>query len=488
MKILIVSANPWSFCMAVERGFAQRLSRESPDFLNLFDLCSQWSPHWRTRERAIERLDRKIPRFVKSAVTGRDITPDIAVDWHAVPSPPAIDDLPAYQVDGARVGIATLSTVVTLTTVHPARDYAEYGSDFDSAWSTANVSAQIGRQVAALGYDEVYLFNGRHCYSRPFCDLLTDAGVRVMRYEQGATGNSYILSDKGVHLTEARLAMIEATPFDAAAGHTFFESRLARSSGDAAVWSAKFFTAGQSVGRLPSGVDGNRIVSFFTSSADEFLFVSDTPSSGQFATQMEAVVAVAEQAAQRGVTLVLRMHPHLTYKHDSWRREWDFDQLRAMGVLVVPPDDMVDTYALVRRSHCVFTFGSTVGLEAAYLGVACAAFGSTLTNLLGATTTIASVDDIGQMIDDPVVLGGAREAALRYASFVSTAGTSLPTIDYGTHPDFARVDGRIVDPIRYVARRVRNMFDHRPATSSHQGKLVMDPGLQRRILAAGKDR
>lgn len=489
MKILIVSANPWSFCMAVERAFAQRFSASSPDFLNLFDLCAQWSPHWRRSDRAIERLDRKIPRFVKSVITGKDITPKIVVDWDAVPAPPeSIDDLSAFRVDGARIGIATLSSIVSLTTVHPARDYADFGDEFEMAWVTANISAQIGQQVAALGYDEVYLFNGRHCFSRPFCDLLIAAGTRVLRYEQGAKGNSYILSDKGVHRTDARAAMVRSTPFDAAAGEAFFESRLAKSTDDPAAWSASFFTADQAAGRLPEGLDDARILSFFTTSADEFLFVSDKPSFGEFAGQMEAAVGVAEEARRCGATLVLRMHPHLQYKHESWRREWDFDRLRDLGVTIVPPGDEVDTYALVKRSQCVFTFGSMVGFEAAYLGIPCASFGDTLGNELGATVAISTADDIARMVEEPVIPDGARDAALRYASFVATAGAPLLNIDYGTHPDFARVDERIVDPIRYVARKIRTVFDRNPMVPSNEGKLVMDPGLQRRIIALDKAR
>ena len=63
------------------------------------------------------------------------------------------------------------------------------------AWKSAHFSLQADQALSGRGYDEVYIFNGRHCCSRPFCDIFSQS-ARVWRYEQGATGNSFVMADR----------------------------------------------------------------------------------------------------------------------------------------------------------------------------------------------------------------------------------------------------------------------------------------------------
>ena len=168
-RILIASGNPWSFCMAVEREMARSHPGAQVDALNLFALCSRSSPHWRPRDKLIETLDRKFERFLLPAISGRNITNGIRIDRGSVPPlPETYEELRAYEMDGAKVGLAVLSSVSSLTTIQFPSTLKEYGPVLEPAWRTAHLSLRIGQAVLSLGYDKVVIFNGRHCYSRPF--------------------------------------------------------------------------------------------------------------------------------------------------------------------------------------------------------------------------------------------------------------------------------------------------------------------------------
>ena len=78
MKVLIASANPWSFALAVERQMAREHASDTVDLLDLWSICSCYSPHWSRRDRLIERLNRKIARFMRPVINGREITADVA--------------------------------------------------------------------------------------------------------------------------------------------------------------------------------------------------------------------------------------------------------------------------------------------------------------------------------------------------------------------------------------------------------------------------
>ena len=480
-RILIASGNPWSFCMAVEREMARSHPGAQVDALNLFALCSRSSPHWQPRDKLIETLDRKFERFVLPAISGRNITNGIRIDRGSVPPlPETYEELRAYEMDGAKVGLAVLSSVSSLTTIQFPSTLKEYGPVLEPAWRTAHLSLRIGQAVLSIGYDKVVIFNGRHCYSRPFCDAVEQVS-EVIRYEQGSAGNRYISASHSVHEPECLARIIEAHDFDEAAGEAFFEARMNKAPSN----EVGFFTAAQQPGRLPAGMRQGGTVAFFTSSSDEMHAVTDDALYGSFATQNDVALALADICRERGLQLLVRLHPHLRFKHPAWRREWDFAELERRGVLVLAPESPADSYAIVHAAHSVVTTGSTIGLEASYLGVANAVVGSWVGGCLGASVVASTAGDLARFVAEPRLPPGARQRALLFGSFYKSGGKVLPELDVGVHPNLARIGGRIVDPIRYAMQKLR--FLVRPPTDPNA--LDIKSGLQagRVVLAPGTD-
>lgn len=194
-------------------------------------------------------------------------------------------------------------------------------------------------------------------------------------------------------------------------------------------------------GLLPDGALPGEFVAFFSSSSDEFIAIFDTLGFGAFAGQSDAAIAVAEAAATHGKRFVLRLHPHLQHKHPSWRREWDFERLRAMGAIVIQPEDKADSYAIAAAAHCVFTCGSTAGFECTYRGIPNADVGEWVGAKLGAMHHVTTKAEVAAFVASPALPPGAREAALRYGSYVRRAGTPLEELEVGTHPHFSRSAG-----------------------------------------------
>ncbi len=480
-RILIASGNPWAFCMAAERDIARSHREAKVDAINLFTLCSRSSPHWRPRDKIIETLNRKIERFVMPVINGRDITGDLAIDDELPPLPATYDALRAYELDGAKIGLAVLSSVSSLTTIQNPSGLEEFGHVLEPAWRSAHISLRIGQAVRALGYDKVVIFNGRHCYSRPFCDVL-DGTCEVVRYEQGSAGNRYIAAPFSIQEPRNAQRLIDSHYYDPEAGEAFFQERLERQSGT----DVGLYTATQEPGTVPQGLKERKTVAFFTSSSDETFAVTDEPPFGRFATQNHVALALCDICDQRGLQLIVRLHPHLRFKHDSWRREWDFTELERRGVIVLEPDDPSDSYAIVRASHAVVTTGSTIGVEATYLGVPNAVVGKWVGGCLGASTEVEDVEELARFIGEPELPPKAREKALLFGSFFNSAGKPLPELDVSIHPNLARIGGRVVDRIRYAVQKVRYLFSAPPA---HPAALDIKSGISagRVMLAVGTD-
>lgn len=479
-KILIASANPWSFSCAVEREFARDNGAARVDAINLFTLVSRGSPHWRRRDKLIETLNRKINRFVMPAINGRDITGSIRVDrGHIPPLPDTYEELRDCRIGAAKVGLATLSSVSSLTTIQYPSSLAEFGAVLAPAWRSAHLALRVAEAVQPMGYDQILIFNGRHCYSRPFCDLLEQSS-EVIRYEQGSAGNRYISASGSIHDPVITTRLIEAHPFDPAAGEAFFRERMSKDPGN----EVQLMTAPQRRRSLPEGLKAGQCVVFFTSSSDEMFAVFDKLGYGDFPDQQTLTESLARTCSDQGLQLVVRLHPHLRFKHPAWLREWHFDRLATAGVMVLGPEDPTDSYALLEASRAILTTGSTIGFEASFLGVPNVVVGDRLAGHLGVSVAAQSNNELADFIANPRLLPGARERAIQFGSFCKRAGKLLPSLDVSTHPHMARIDGHIVDPIRYALQSFR--FALRPP-SGDPNALDIRSGMQagRVVLAPG---
>jgi hypothetical protein len=451
-RILIAAANPWSLSLAVERQLAREHDDDQVDLLDVFALVSRFSPHWSRRDRLLERMNRKIARFIGPVINGRDITGEVRLNRSAVPpTPTEVRDLQSYCVGEARVGLGVLSSIYEITSIqHRWARSADYGAVLEKAWTSAHLSQQLGEQVASMNYDRVYIFGGRHCYSRPFCDLV-EASSQVIRYEQGWSGTAYVTAPESIYEPRTLASIIRQYPLDEEAGERFYRERLARSSTSV----AGFFGARQFDGHIPEPLRGQKLAAFFSSSVDEMYALKDTIRFGDFATQYEAALALTNVCASRGITLAIRLHPHLAFKHRSWAFEWDFDELRQRGVHIIGPEDSTDSYALARASHCVFTCGSTMAFESTFLDVPNAVIGTSLSTELGASVKVLSEADFAEFVDQPYFPEGARRQALHFGSIQKCGATPVRGLHPGSHPNFARIDGRIVDPLRYAVQCAR---------------------------------
>src|SRR5258708_5990141 len=141
----------------------------------------------------------------------------------------------------------------------------------------------------------MYVFGGRHWYSRPFVDAAAKAG-EVLRYEQGGTGTAYVITERSLYEPANLARIISSYKVDERAGAEFFEERVSRTGS----WDAHFFTASQTPGRIPEQLRDRPLVTFFSTSVDELYAIRDDIRFGDFASQNEAAVALARICRDEG--------------------------------------------------------------------------------------------------------------------------------------------------------------------------------------------
>ncbi|MGZ8336270.1 MAG: hypothetical protein ACXWU1_06375 [Allosphingosinicella sp.] len=459
-KVLIVSANRWSFCIGTERHFALSQGPDvQVDAIDLYQLVTRHSPYYRRlHQRVGEAINRKYERFILPILSGQDITPRVSLDLGAVPPlPETFDELRNYRLRGAQIGLGVISSIISLTTIQRAERVEELGPEVIHSWRAAHLSLQAGEAIRDMGYDEVYIFNGRHCYNRPFCDALEGA-ARVIKYEAGGSEDTttYVASEFSVHVPSDFAGIIRSHDVDVCEGETYYLNRVNKAAGN----EVNYFTGLQVKGQLPEEAKGP-YVAFFTSSTDERVASLGEHDLGAFHDQCQVAQTLAGICARQGTRLIVRLHPHLRDKHPSWQHEWDFEALRSAGAVVLEPTDHCDSYALARSAHCVITAGSTISFECSFMGVPNAVVGDCLPGHMDSSVVCNDEAALEAFIAAPALLPEARENAIAFGSYMRVGGIALPDYELGGHVSQARLSGRILDPVRFAVHRFRRLLPAR---------------------------
>lgn len=217
---------------------------------------------------------------------------------------------------------------------------------------------------------QAVLYNGRHNQSRPLLRITKQLGIQTEIMEFAGQDARCVYEFHNCLPQDlnnlARLIDSAWERFQGdreAAAQSYFESlRGGRAVND------RSYVLGQTTGLLPQGWSKEkRNIVIYNSSEDEFAALGGEYDESLYPDQSQAISRICESLADdKGVQIYLRMHPNLRSV------KWKFAMaLRALGgkypnVIIVPPESPASTYTLLAACDVVVSFGSTIGIEAAY--------------------------------------------------------------------------------------------------------------------------
>lgn len=266
------------------------------------------------------------------------------------------------------LGYAALSTVITALR-DPEPDLHEHAAFIRRAMETALISyLSMQKQLRQINPDRVYFFNGRFALMRGALRACEKAGVEYFTYEIGGQQDRFGLYRNTLphdidNLRRQIVATWEKTPVEKrdSLAWAFYESRARGKL-------AGSHTAAQREGALPPGWSADRYnVVIFGSSEDEYAAIGDTYRNPLYRHQRDGIRRiVADLCQEPAFDLYLRMHPNLRGLEN--RSIDELLQLPQDRVTVIPPESDISSYAMLESADLVITFGSTMGIEAAYRG------------------------------------------------------------------------------------------------------------------------
>lgn len=189
----------------------------------------------------------------------------------------------------------------------------------------------------------------------------------------------------------------------------------------------KVYTGSQKKGLLPNPWNKNRKnVVIFGSSSDEFFAIGPDWEFPFYKNQCEGIRSIAESLSQySGVDVYYRMHPNLTMLKDNDVAVEFALERKYHNLYVISPEDKISTYALINAADKVVTFGSSVGIEAAYWRKDSILAGvSMYGHLSGVRRPESHADLISMVVSD----GGGEidtTGALKYSNFLLARGENI---------------------------------------------------------------
>jgi hypothetical protein len=355
------------------------------------------------------------------------ISADLGIIDSISERPLSYEELYAIAIDNFDLGAAALSTMNSLFR-DPYPNPAEH-------WSItcAVLTSALATYKALLKYldenfcDIFYVLNGRLANLRAALRACQQRSVTCLVHERGSDLNSYILASNTMpHDPSFQLpymsSIFEPAPIETKEVYAR-QFYLERSRGIIHNWHS--FTQHQQHGLLPAQWEqSSQRIAVFTSTESEFSSLRGYFPKGIYTSQKEALIEIVKDLIRdhyQGV-FVVRMHPNSHGTKSDFTN--DLEQLHVPFLTVIPPLGKIDSYSLLKSSNAVLTFGSTIGIEAAYWGIPSILARWSYYQHLGSTYNPSSHEELVQYLLRPLQ-PKAREGAINYGYFAKVYGIRL---------------------------------------------------------------
>jgi hypothetical protein len=290
--------------------------------------------------------------------------------------------------------------------------------------SYLNVFSNVISLAQKNNIDLVYLYNGRFIHERAVWEACRKLKIKVLLFE--TTQDRYHISEFGFHnrienqkriLKNWENSTLEISEKEKIASNYF----------------SKFETPDNPFFQVRDSVTFPFVTPFIA-----YFSNSDKEAKGfwetwiePFGSQLNAISALAIACASMNIQLVIRIHPNVAENEGGDLAEWISIAKRYNAQIFLNRKE-VSTYELLAKCAAVVTYGSTVGIEAAWRGIPTAVLADCKYDELGGISKLSSQENIYHWLknlksDSTVEKAAIRKgAATKWAFFVETGGEKIP--------------------------------------------------------------
>lgn len=336
-----------------------------------------------------------------------------------------VAELKGFYIEKFDIGMSVASSIISLTR-DPELDPSVL-DDMVSRFLVAALSVYRSLQnyLDENPVDCVYVFNGRFAPFRAVLRACQSRGVTCYVHERGHDIHHYTLDTNTTahdlaHMRQQIREQWERAAGDPRRNEIAEKYYLERSNGVVQAWYS--FVGRQRQDLLPTSWNpAKKNVAIFNSSEDEYAATDAQWNNPLYGNQLEGLQRIVRslEGDHDDLHVYLRIHPNLIGVNN--KHTMALYDLRRDFFEIIPPDDPVSTYALIKHADKVLTFGSTVGIEAVFWGTPSIHAGRSYYHHLGGTYNACSHEEVIALLKADLPPKD-RTAALVYGYYLNTYG------------------------------------------------------------------
>lgn len=335
------------------------------------------------------------------------------------------------EIDEIAEEVAYLELISIVRESKPVKDtYATLIDTYKDIYKKTYASAK--NLLEHVKPNKIYLYNGRFLQERAVWEASKNLGISVNFFERFNSNwiDRYFIFEEPTHSPRYRSKIMES----------YFDNLTKRNSDRVVELGEKWFRdridgKTQNFTKLQRSNLGLAHLKpyfvFFHSSEDE-LITSELVSKN-WGDQISALNSLVEvMNITKKFNLVIRLHPNLLHKSrleiETWTSLVKKISIDHKWVTVVSSDSEINSYKLANESLGVVTVGSTIGVEAAFLGKKSILLGTAFHEFMGITLNPTNKFELDKLLNtdpDDVEVLSINKNALKYAIFHSLGGNQM---------------------------------------------------------------
>lgn len=337
----------------------------------------------------------------------------------------SLAELKNFKIENFDIGYGVLSSLISVTR-DPEPNLVKHKNVLKRALiSSLAVYRSMQNYLSSCNIDKAYVFNGRYAPMRAAFRACQSKNVDCLLHERGSSLNKYFITENTTFhdleyvrnlIDQAWLSNTNKADREKLASEFYIN----RKKGILRNWFS--FTKAQKKDLLPDNWDSNKInIVIFTSSEDEFASIGDQWKNPIYENQFIGITKILNSiGGDDSIQLYIRLHPNLKNIKSKKQLE-QINSLESANLTVISPHSPIDSYSLLEKASKVVTFGSTVGIEAAYWGIPSILLGESLYRELGSTYNPKNHQECMEMIYADLAPKD-KKGALMYGYFFNTYG------------------------------------------------------------------
>jgi len=275
--------------------------------------------------------------------------------------------------------------------------------------------------------NEIWIYNGRPFHERTVVEFAKKNNIKLKYFEIGGEGFNQersILHEESPHDRLRHQQSIEAhcqtNPLNYDSIESWFKKQQFSMS-DSHLKKSYFDSSRE---------NSSSTFVFFSSSDDEVAAISDSWQSS-WGNQLNCVAELIKYfESHPELSLIIRVNPNQGNKSKQDKLRWKALSSTARNIKIYNFDSKVNSYELLAKAIGVFTFGSTIGVECAYLRKPAALLAPARWDQLIPHKYLQNNFQLDQWVQSTVSnlspnvehLNACYEGSLKWAHYMNTAG------------------------------------------------------------------